>query len=46
MAGVFVIPRERDYHRVDANILRGIYWEVTVGESRFSHLVEELMERL
>jgi len=42
MAGVFVIPRENDYHRIDARILRGIYEEVTLSEDRFSRLMEEL----
>lgn len=43
MAGVFVIPRKKDYHRVDAAILLGIYQEVTLSEDRFSRVIESLM---
>ncbi len=42
MAGVFVIPRKRDYHRVDAEILSGIYQEVTLGKDQFSRAIEWL----
>jgi hypothetical protein len=42
MAGVFVIPREEDYQRIDAELLRNVYEEVTLDEDRFSRLVEEL----
>jgi len=44
MAGVFVIPRKRDYHKVDAAILHGIYQEVTLPEDRFSFVTEKLAE--
>ncbi len=42
MAGVFVIPRKKDYHRVSAEILNHIYQEVTPSEDRFSRFVEKL----
>ncbi|MBW2056928.1 MAG: DUF4922 domain-containing protein [Deltaproteobacteria bacterium] len=42
MAGVFVIPRRKDYLRADASILKGIYREVTLSESRFSGLIDEI----
>ena len=45
MAGVFVIPRKKDYQRVDAATLRGIYQEVTLDKGRFSFLIEQLVKR-
>jgi len=45
MAGVFVIPRQRDFHRVDATILRDIYKEVSLDENRFSRVIAELIRR-
>jgi hypothetical protein len=42
MAGLFVIPREKDYDTVDAELLRDIYGEVTLADDRFSQLVEAL----
>jgi hypothetical protein len=45
MAGVFVIPRKKDYDRVDAATLGGIYQEVTLDKDRFSRLIEELIRR-
>jgi hypothetical protein len=45
MAGVFVIPRKKDYERVNAETLNGIYQEVTLPEDRFSRLIEKLREK-
>ncbi len=42
MAGVFVIPRQKDYQRVNAKILNGIYQEVTLHDEGFSRLMEKL----
>ncbi len=44
MAGVFVIPRKKDYERLNAKTLHHIYQEVTTPEDRFSRLVEKLRE--
>ena len=43
MGGFFVIPRKRDYEKVDAQVLEGIYQEVTIREDRFSRLIDALM---
>jgi ATP adenylyltransferase/5',5'''-P-1,P-4-tetraphosphate phosphorylase II len=42
MAGFWVIPRKRDYERVDARVLEGIYQEVTIQEDDFSRLLDAL----
>jgi hypothetical protein len=42
MAGFFVIPRKRDYERVDATVLEDIYQEVSIQEDRFYHLLDAL----
>lgn len=45
MAGVFVVPRKKDYQRADAATLHGIYQEVTLDKGRFSFLIEQLVKR-
>ncbi|NIQ39114.1 MAG: DUF4922 domain-containing protein [Proteobacteria bacterium] len=42
MAGMFIIPRKRDYHKVSPKILRDIYHEVTLSERRFANLTQNL----
>ena len=45
MAGVVVVPRKTDYERMTAEILEGIYQEVTIREDRFSRLLDTLMRK-
>jgi hypothetical protein len=42
MAGVFIIPRKKDYHKVSPRILRDIYQDVTLSEQRFANLTQNL----
>ena len=42
MGGVLVLPREEDYHRLDAALLVQIFQEISLGEEMMDEIVAVL----
>jgi len=42
LGGLIITPRERDFQKVDKNMVRTIYSEVTLSDEKFSRLLSML----